>query len=160
MFSLICVWINGWVNNREAGDFRRYRGHYDVSVMSTLSTLSIYLRRHKMTHTLFSVINFPRGRYETVHFVLSKPYLLMSLWCHGIYRFLREYPHKDVIKWKLFLHYWPFGRGIHRSPVHFPTKASDAELWCFPWSAPEQTLKQTLETPLIWDAIALIMTSL
>ena len=33
MFSLICVWINGWVNNREAGDLRRYRGHYDVSVM-------------------------------------------------------------------------------------------------------------------------------
>ena len=23
MFSLICLWINGWVNNREAGDLRR-----------------------------------------------------------------------------------------------------------------------------------------
>ena len=23
IFSLVCVWINGWVNNREAGDFRR-----------------------------------------------------------------------------------------------------------------------------------------
>ena len=33
MFSLICVWINGWVNNREAGDLRRHRNHYDVSVM-------------------------------------------------------------------------------------------------------------------------------
>ena len=33
MFYLICVWINGWVNNREAGDLRRYRAHYDVSVM-------------------------------------------------------------------------------------------------------------------------------
>ena len=33
MFSLICVWINGWVNNREAGDLRRYRTHYDVIVM-------------------------------------------------------------------------------------------------------------------------------
>ena len=33
MFSLICVWINGWVNNRQAGDLRRHRGHYDVSVM-------------------------------------------------------------------------------------------------------------------------------
>ena len=29
MFSLICVWINDWVNNREAGDLWRYRGHYD-----------------------------------------------------------------------------------------------------------------------------------
>ena len=33
MFPLICVWINNWVNNREAGDLRRHRGHYDVSVM-------------------------------------------------------------------------------------------------------------------------------
>ena len=33
MFSLICVWINGWVNNLEAGDLRRHRGHYDVNVM-------------------------------------------------------------------------------------------------------------------------------
>ena len=33
MFSLICVWINGWVNNGEAGDLRRHRGHYDVNVM-------------------------------------------------------------------------------------------------------------------------------
>ena len=33
MFSLICVWINGWVNNREAGDLKRYRTHYDVTVI-------------------------------------------------------------------------------------------------------------------------------
>ena len=33
MFSLICVWINGWLNNREAGDLRRRRAHYDVIVL-------------------------------------------------------------------------------------------------------------------------------
>ena len=33
MFLLICVWINGWVNNREAGDLRRHRGHCDVIIM-------------------------------------------------------------------------------------------------------------------------------
>ena len=33
VFSLICVWINGWVNNHKAGDLRRYRSHYDVIVM-------------------------------------------------------------------------------------------------------------------------------
>ena len=33
MFSLICAWINHWVNNREAGDLRGYRAHYDVIVM-------------------------------------------------------------------------------------------------------------------------------
>ena len=39
--------------------------------------------------------------------------------------------HDDVIKWKHFSRYWPVVRGIHRSPVHSPTKASDAELWWF-----------------------------
>ena len=34
MFSLIYVWINDWVNNREAGDLRRYRAHSDVIVMT------------------------------------------------------------------------------------------------------------------------------
>ena len=33
MFSFICVWINGWINNREASDLRRHRAHYDVTVM-------------------------------------------------------------------------------------------------------------------------------
>ena len=33
MFSLICVWINSWINNREAGDLRRYGAHCDVIVM-------------------------------------------------------------------------------------------------------------------------------
>ena len=39
MFSLICVWINCWVNNREAGDLRRHRVLYDVIVMSFWMTL-------------------------------------------------------------------------------------------------------------------------
>ena len=34
MFSLIWAWINGWVNNREAGDLRCHCTHYDVTVMS------------------------------------------------------------------------------------------------------------------------------
>ena len=30
--------------------------------------------------------------------------------------------HDDVIKWKRFLRYWPFARGIHRSAVNSPHK--------------------------------------
>ena len=40
------------------------------------------------------------------------------------------------------------------------TKASDAELWCFLWSPPEQTAEQTIEMSVMWDAITFIMTSL
>ena len=33
MFSLIFAWIDGWVNNRDAGDLRRHRSNDDVTVM-------------------------------------------------------------------------------------------------------------------------------
>ena len=33
MFSLICAWINGWINNGDAGDLRSHRAHYDVIIM-------------------------------------------------------------------------------------------------------------------------------
>ena len=33
MFSLIYAWTNGWVNNQDAGDLRRHRAHYDITVM-------------------------------------------------------------------------------------------------------------------------------
>ena len=36
MFSLICAWINDWVNNREADSLRRYRAHYDVIVTTSV----------------------------------------------------------------------------------------------------------------------------
>ena len=39
MFSLICVRINCWINNRKAGDLRRHRGHYDVSVMTSFKLI-------------------------------------------------------------------------------------------------------------------------
>ena len=45
--------------------------------------------------------------------------------------------HDDVIKWKHFQCYWPFCVGSSPVTGEFPlTKASDAELWCFLWSAP------------------------
>ena len=34
MFSLICVWINSWGNNCQAGDLRCYHAHYDVIAMN------------------------------------------------------------------------------------------------------------------------------
>ena len=52
LFSLICAWINGWVNNRGAGDLRCYRAHNDVTVMC----LSILL-------VLGHPVNCLRSRY-------------------------------------------------------------------------------------------------
>ena len=59
MFSLIWAWINGWVNNREAGDLRRHRAHYDVLVMSCQNVpwwrndfSIIYICHHFVCNTL------------------------------------------------------------------------------------------------------------
>ena len=53
MLSLICVWINGWVNNRETGDLKSHRDHYDVIVMSWKIFMAIQAYRvHKTLHLM------------------------------------------------------------------------------------------------------------
>ena len=48
MFSLICAWINGWLNNREAGDLKRHHAHCDVTVMG--SAFAYWLWAHLHLH--------------------------------------------------------------------------------------------------------------
>ena len=45
--------------------------------------------------------------------------------------------HDDVIKWKKFPRYWSSVREFTGHRLISLTKASDAELWCFLWSAPD-----------------------
>ena len=47
MFSLICAWMNGWVNNRLAGDIRRHRAHYVVTVMIVTIDVPSPISRHR-----------------------------------------------------------------------------------------------------------------
>ena len=65
--------------------------------------------------------------------------------------------HDDVIKWKHFPRYWPFVRGIPRSPVNSPHKGQWRGALMFSLIS---TVEQIMETLVIWDATALIMTSL
>ena len=71
MFSLICAWINGWVNNREAGDLIRHRGHYDVSVMvingtgnGLVAKQNSSWRRHQM-ETFSALLASVRGIHRS-----------------------------------------------------------------------------------------------
>ena len=50
MFSLFSAWTNGWVNNRNTDDLRRYRTHYDGTVMSFQASISITVT-HVNTHS-------------------------------------------------------------------------------------------------------------
>ena len=40
VFFFISAWINGWVNNSEAGDLRRHRARYDVIVMNFVRSVA------------------------------------------------------------------------------------------------------------------------
>ena len=111
IFSLIGAWTNGWVNNRNTGDLRCHRAHYDVTVIYCNKS-NKHINQWKLLFT-----HLPhRWRSSCSPFI-----------------------HDDVIKWKHFPRYWPFVRGIHQWIPH--TKASDAELWCLLWSAPEQKVE-------------------
>ena len=57
MFSLICAWINSWVNNREAGNLKRHRAHNDV----------IAINYHAVSRMMISkqhVMDFEKVKYE------------------------------------------------------------------------------------------------
>ena len=79
--------------------------------------------------------------------------MMTSLYTHYL-------PHDDVIKWKHFTRYWPFVRGVHRSPVVSPHRGQRRGALMFLWSQPEQTVGQTREKLVILDANGLTMTSL
>ena len=52
MFSFTCVWISGWVNNREAGDSRRHRADCDVILMMVEQDLSQWKKTLNAQHLL------------------------------------------------------------------------------------------------------------
>ena len=81
MLSLICAWINGWVNNRDAGDLRRHRAPYDVTVMSKLSTvvLPTFFWRCDMTPSKNALLeNFLWANTKTSRQKCSWPYFILS----------------------------------------------------------------------------------
>ena len=57
MFSLICAWINGWVNNGEDGDLRRHRAHYYDTVM--IKAYSLYVEHGAIVIYIVICINGP-----------------------------------------------------------------------------------------------------
>ena len=87
--------------------------------------------------------NFSEILSEIHTFSLKKMSLKMSSakwrqFCLGLYADMQRHVtgpsyhsgmrtgHDDVIKWKHFPCYWPFVRGIHRSPVNSPPKCHPA----------------------------------
>ena len=70
MFSLICIWINGWVNNRVAGDLRRHLTHYDIIVMTCFFLFTptfvffVYGEYHVWTEGANCLCTHERGYFD------------------------------------------------------------------------------------------------
>ena len=81
MFSLICAWINGWVNNREAGDLRRHRAHYDV-IVTVMSTWVSW--KHTAPSIHFTTRCFTSYYYFDLFHVVAYVYMYIDA-CISIY---------------------------------------------------------------------------
>ena len=105
-FSLICAWINGWVNNHEAGDSRRHRTHYDVTVMDPA------YRRHFQPQVsgcqpIMSFTNMLKYvlrcsfRSDRITYKQTKPSLIL---CHKnlMTRLCIIFRFRSVIVWSIF----------------------------------------------------------
>ena len=55
MFSVTCAWTNGWANNRDAGDMRRHRTHYEVNEM--MKSNALYRRQQNTCVKITDVSN-------------------------------------------------------------------------------------------------------
>ena len=103
--------------------------HVHARCCPNLAMISV-APRSKVNAIRFNLVIYATGTVN--HVTLISVRLLHSTSLERI-----SATHDNVIKWKHFPRYWPFVRRIHRSPVNSRTKASDAELLCFLWSAPE-----------------------
>ena len=110
MFSLTCTWTNGRANNRDAGDLKHHRAHYDVTVI-----------HHAWVCYNASLLLWQRCCNAMCYCGFSSWWL-----CYSQVSLSHRLPSwgslDDVIKWKHFPCYWPFVRGIHRFPVNSPHK--------------------------------------
>ena len=86
VFSLICIWINGWVNNGEAGDLRRYRTHYDVIV-----TMCLELSWWPAASHQSCFIKIMMTSWNGTLFHVTVPFV------RGIHRFPVDSPHKASV---------------------------------------------------------------
>ena len=83
---------------------------------------------------------------------ILQPWAEPSIGCRSI--------RDDIVKWKHFPRYWSFVRGIHRSPVDSPNKGQWRGALVFSSIWAWTKIEQAIEKLVVWDAIALTMTSL
>ena len=100
VFSLICVWINDWLNNHEAGDLRRYRAHCDVTVMSLQSINQLHLSVSDKTPKIdYAIYNKTMVKRHT-NIASYKYVLLLLIPCNNAKASMRHWWHTSLFQFK------------------------------------------------------------
>ena len=97
IFSLICAWINVWVNNREAGDLRCHRSHYDIIVMSFQNRswrISNVIYVHSVPSTP-NVVQLYNAEHFKIYIKLGHKMSIDSLANIDIFNFVNRLVHQD-----------------------------------------------------------------
>ena len=118
--SLICTWINGYLNNRKAGDLRHHRPHYDVIVMFenwgtyrwNVWVQNLTMTTFGSTRMILSWLNMHINNWHTNTSYLDE--FLFWVWFYTLFtKFIFLGDWIITVKWNLhvFVHicYWLFG---------------------------------------------------
>ena len=160
MFSLICDWINGCVNNREADDMRRHQPHHHVIVMPQK------YKKHRpgvwfLRHVVYAPMPYCHNEafhYSGNYWEYDGPFVTPShcnsfedrasvdnIYMHPNFKWVADACLCDRVSGYMMT---SSNGNIFRVIGHLcgeftglrwilRTKASDAELWYFLWSASE-----------------------
>ena len=172
LIFFIYAWTSNWANNRYAAGLRRHRARYDVAVMKISTWYTCFIQtswqiRVKSSANVCPLSCYTRSVFDIRH---CDDYPQLTSTDGGRCPKLRQADYNVV---NSFHFIWRSGtRRWHRLQMSCNymimssngnifritdlfwkettgyrwislTKANDAELWCFLWSAPEQTIEQT-----------------
>ena len=115
------LWVTGlWEENQPVASNVEKCFHLMTSAWVVLSIVSSHVIQCYNSRDVF----IPAIQQDCFTRTTTIAWLLLYQWSNpGWYGYSWPWQtHDDVIKWKHFPRYWPFVRGIHRSPVNSPHK--------------------------------------
>ena len=129
----------GWQTNRMVMEICSGGHLWNLIFASGLimKHILMWIHNHYVTKYIFNVMpNLKKSKHNfcpamaqwkyafqpNCSFGVNLGLLLIMMICTGLLGVSVSVAHDDIIKWKKFLHYWPFVQGIHRSLVNSPHK--------------------------------------
>ena len=109
MFLRYEPWINDWVNNREAGDFRRQRAHYDIIAMKWCEFSHHCARRYPSTWQRHEInrhsADYKFKIFSDSHWGRDKIATISQTTFSNAFSWMEMYDFRLRFHWNLFLRF-------------------------------------------------------